>query len=125
MRAIHLTELKDKAKGSKGALAKVVRQALEDKDLQLHAALKKCLEEAGFEVRINHHKPGRCEVAVVKVPKGAKPKSKKKVARGKVREETQLRDSLADGEELIAWSSSDCPESAMEYAMLGAVREGR
>lgn len=100
MRAVHSRELAILANRSADQdtpLATLVRAALADPALQLHAALRTRLENSDF----------KCEI----VPK---PESK--------RFQFVVRDQ--DGA-LVAWADSDGPENAIEYAMLGAMREGR
>ena len=91
----HTKELTDRATASTTKLGEVVRQALTHPTLKLAAALNAGLLGAGYKLSPENHKDNRHRVHVHK------------------------------GDELIAFGSSGTPELALEYAMLGAMREGK
>jgi len=100
MRAVHRRELAEKANrpaDQDTPLAKLVREALADKELQLHAALRTRLEKSEYTAQV--------------IPK---PES--------ARFQFEVRDQAGG---LVAWADSDGPENAIEYALLGAMREGK
>lgn len=95
MDALHTKELTKYATASQTPLGGIVRAALGDPDLKLSVALRKGLKDAGYTVDEENHKEGRYRFTVTK------------------------------DDELIAWGASGTQELAIEYAMLGAMREGK
>lgn len=95
MDAIHTKELESRAAASTTDLAGIVRTALAHESLKLAGALREGLAAAGYAVDEENHKDNRYQCTVTK-----------------------------DGDRL-AWGSSGTADLAIEYAMLGAMREGK
>ena len=95
MDASHTKLLSDLANASTTPLGGIIRSAIAHDSLKLAGALRAGLAAAGYTVAEENHKENRYQCTVRK-----------------------------DGA-MIAWGSSGSADLAIEYAMLGAMREER